>query len=137
MATIDRILETGLYVEDLDRSVAFYRDVLGLEVLGTSPRLVAVHGGAATVLLLMLRGAMTAGAESEGGWLPPHDAEGRQHFAFAVSAAELPVWERQLSDRGVRVESRVRWQRGGTSLYFRDPDGHLLELATPGVWSVY
>jgi catechol 2,3-dioxygenase-like lactoylglutathione lyase family enzyme len=137
MPTIDRILETGLYVEDVDRAVAFYRDVLGLEVVAESPRLAAIHGGASTVLLLMLRGAMSGGGPSAGGWLPPHDAEGRQHFAFAVATEELPAWERHLAARGVAVESRVRWDRGGTSLYFRDPDGHLLELATPGVWSVY
>ena len=137
MPTIQRILETGLYVEDLERSVEFYRDALGLEVVGASPRLAAIHGGAATVLLLMVRGAMTEGGESPGGWLPPHDAEGRQHVAFAIAAADLPSWELRLRDGGVPIESRVRWERGGTSLYFRDPDGHLLELATPGVWSVY
>jgi catechol 2,3-dioxygenase-like lactoylglutathione lyase family enzyme len=32
------------------------------------------------------------------------------------------------------VESRIHWARGGTSLYFRDPDGNSLEVATPGLW---
>jgi catechol 2,3-dioxygenase-like lactoylglutathione lyase family enzyme len=137
MPRIEHILETGLYVADLDRAVAFYRDVLGLEVVVTSPRLAALDGGASTVLLLMLRGAMVDGAETPGGWLPPHDGAGRAHMAFAIASAELAPWEARLAERGVRVESRVRWDRGGTSLYFRDPDGHLIELATPGVWSVY
>ncbi len=35
------------------------------------------------------------------------------------------------------IEGATSWSRGGRSIYFRDPDGHLLELATPGLWSVY
>jgi catechol 2,3-dioxygenase-like lactoylglutathione lyase family enzyme len=34
-------------------------------------------------------------------------------------------------------EGACHEMRGGTSLYFRDPDGHLVELATPGLWSIY
>jgi len=35
------------------------------------------------------------------------------------------------------IEGRTDWSRGGHSIYFRDPDGHLLELATPGLWAIY
>jgi hypothetical protein len=35
------------------------------------------------------------------------------------------------------VESKVVWPLGGHSLYFRDPDNHVVELATPGIWSIY
>ena len=31
----------------------------------------------------------------------------------------------------------MNWERGGQSIYFRDPDGHLVELATPGIWAIY
>jgi catechol 2,3-dioxygenase-like lactoylglutathione lyase family enzyme len=34
----------------------------------------------------------------------------------------------------VAIEGRVDWPRGAKSIYFRDPDGHLLELGTPGLW---
>ena len=37
----------------------------------------------------------------------------------------------------LRSKARTSWSRGGRSIYFRDPDGHLLELATPGLWAVY
>jgi hypothetical protein len=39
--------------------------------------------------------------------------------------------------RGVKIEGVVRWKRGGTSLFFRDLDDHLIELITPGLWSFY
>jgi len=60
-----------------------------------------------------------------------------RHLAFSISAEDLPAWEKLLAEKGVAIESRVCWPRGGTSLYFRDPDNHLVELATPGVWSIY
>ena len=41
------------------------------------------------------------------------------------------------AERGVAIEGATNWSRGGRSIYFRDPDGHLLELATPGLWTVY
>jgi len=69
--------------------------------------------------------------------IPPHDGTGQNHFAFAIPAAELPAWEKQLVEHRVAVEGRVTWPRGGTSIYFRDPDGNLGEFATPGMWSVY
>ena len=34
-------------------------------------------------------------------------------------------------------EKTITWAAGGTSHYFRDPDGHLVELASPGVWAIY
>jgi catechol 2,3-dioxygenase-like lactoylglutathione lyase family enzyme len=71
------------------------------------------------------------------GTIPPHDANGRIHMAFSITAEDLNAWEQRLRDHGVGIESRVRWPRGGSSIYFRDPDGHLLELITPGVWPIY
>lgn len=132
---IDRILETALYVEDLDRAAAFYRGVLGLRVLDTGPRLISIDAGRSTVLLLFRRGATLAPVDTGSGQIPPHDGQGPQHVAFAVDTLE--AWERRLAEHGVEIESRVRWAAGGQSLYFRDPDGHSVELATPGVWATY
>lgn len=137
MPTIDRVLETALYVDDLDRAIAFYRDVLGFRILVPGPRLTAMDAGGSTVLLLFKKGASIEGIEFDGGWLPPHDGDGPTHLAFAIPADQLEPWERRLREKGINVESRIRWDRGGTSLYFRDPDGHSVELATPGVWATY
>jgi catechol 2,3-dioxygenase-like lactoylglutathione lyase family enzyme len=75
--------------------------------------------------------------ELPGGTIPPHGASGQSHLAFAISADDLEAWKTHLAEHDVALESTVTWPRGGTSLYFRDPDGHLLELVTPGIWSIY
>ena len=67
----------------------------------------------------------------------PHDGDGELHLAFAIAATELAKWEAWLAENGIALEEKRVWERGGTSLYFRDPDRHLLEVATPGVWSIY
>jgi catechol 2,3-dioxygenase-like lactoylglutathione lyase family enzyme len=72
-----------------------------------------------------------------GGTIPPHDGSGPLHIAFAISAGELAGWEERLQANDIPIEGRTEWPRGGISIYFRDPDGHLLELATPGLWATY
>lgn len=131
-----RVLETALYVTDLDRARSFYETVVGLEVLFADQRLVAMDAGGATVLLLFLEGASADGGDEEGA-IPGHDASGSIHLAFAVDASTLDGWRAHLKALGVPVESERTWPRGGTSLYVRDPDGHLVELATPGIWKTY
>ena len=131
-----RVLESALYVDDLDRAVTFFRDILGLEPMIEAPgRLVAMNAGGATVLLLFKLGSTTAGLQSPTGWIPPHDGSGPVHLAFAVD--DIAPWESHLATHGVAIESRVTWDRGGTSVYFRDPDGHSIELATRGTWPIW
>ena len=137
MPSIAHILETALYVDDIERAKAFYRDVLGLHVMSEGPRLVTLDAGQSTVLLLFKRGATSEGLRFPGGWIPPHDASGHAHFAFAIGESEYDVWVRHFEAHGVAIESRVTWSGGGRSLYFRDPDGHSVEMATPGVWPTY
>lgn len=137
MPRIQRVLETALYFDDLPRASAFYRDILGAGTLYADDRLVALDAGGGTVLLLFQRGATARGLPLPTGFLPPHDGSGPVHVALAISAAELPAWERHLAASGVDIESRIRWPRGGQSLYFRDPERHSIELATPGVWATY
>ncbi len=134
---LGRVLETALYVDDLDRAAAFYEDVLSLQPMSQDSRFRAYDVGGASVLLLFKRGATLETVELPGGTIPPHDGQGPLHMAFAIGAAELLAWEARLGERGVTIEGRTTWPRGGHSIYFRDPDGHLLELVTPGVWPTY
>jgi catechol 2,3-dioxygenase-like lactoylglutathione lyase family enzyme len=131
------ILETAVYVEDLERSRAFYAALFGLPVMVGDERFCAFDVAGRDVLLLFRKGGTSAPVATPGGVIPAHDGDGRLHLAFAVGREDLDGWEVRLRDQGVEIESRVEWPAGGTSLYFRDPDGHLLELATPGVWGNY
>ena len=134
---ISRQLESSLYVADLDASAAFYQRVFGFEELLREDRMVglAVPGG--SVLLLFRRGGSVEPSPVPGGVIPPHDGSGTLHLCFAIPLAELDAWERHLAALGIAVESRVVQSFGGTSLYFRDPDGHSLEVAVPGLWPTY
>lgn len=131
MPRLDGILETALYVEDVDRSVRFYQSLFGFEIVVSGDRLVALDAGPRQILLLCKKRASLDLP------LTPHDGEGQLHLAFAIPRAELGAWETWLAERQVEVVERKEWPLGGTSLYFRDPDRHLLELATPGVWTSY
>jgi catechol 2,3-dioxygenase-like lactoylglutathione lyase family enzyme len=131
------ILESSLYVADLPRSVQFYQRVMGLEVLIGDQRFCALNVAGRQVLLLFLQGATTEPMALPGGVIPPHDGSGTTHVAFAIGAEELGGWKARLAANGIAIESTVHWPPGGISIYFRDPDGHLLELATPGLWTIY
>jgi catechol 2,3-dioxygenase-like lactoylglutathione lyase family enzyme len=137
MPKIDGVLETALYVDDIDRACGFYDDVMKLRRLFQDERLCAYDASRRSVLLLFRRGAALQTAHLPGGTIPPHDGHGPVHVAFAIAADSLPEWEQHLRDHDVAVEGRTTWPRGGRSVYFRDPDGHLLELATPGLWATY
>lgn len=131
------VLETSLYVEDLARSRGFYAGLFGLPVMVGDERFCAFDVAGRDVLLLFRKGGTPEPVATPGGVIPAHDGQGRLHLAFAVDREELDPWEARLRELGVEVESRVTWKRGGRSIYFRDPDGHLLELATPGLWTNY
>lgn len=135
--SLRRILETALYVEDLPAARAFYVDVLGAAILLDTQRLVALDVAGTSVLLLFQRGATSEPLATPGGVVPPHGASGEQHLAFAIDAGALEEWRRHLAGSGIAIESEVTWPRGGSSLYVRDPDGHSVELVTPGLWATF
>src|SRR5262245_51159989 len=137
MPTLDGVLETALYVDDMARARRFYEDVMALSPIFEDSRLCAYAVGTRSVLLLFQRGAALETVRMPGGTIPPHDGSGPLHIAFAISADELPAWEETLRLHDIPIEGRTDWKRGGHSIYFRDPDGHLLELATPGLWTIY
>lgn len=128
---LNGILETSLYVEDVERSVRFYQALFGFEAVYAGARLTALAVPPHQVLLLFKKRA-SADIPSI-----PHDGDGQLHMAFAIPAEDLQSWAARLAANGVAVLEKTAWERGGHSLYFRDPDQHLIELATPGLWSNY
>src|SRR5258708_35432 len=125
------ILESSLYVADVARSAKFYEKIFGFQVISDfGERGCAMKAGERQVLLLFRKGASLSIAS-------PHDGDGELHLAFAIAAAELESWKAWLESNGIGIEEQRAWELGGQSLYFRDPDRHLLEVATPGVWTIY
>ena len=125
------ILESSLYVSDVPRSIRFYEQTFGFSVIKDfGERGCAMRAGPRHVLLLFKKGA-SRDMQS------PHDGDGELHVAFAISSSDLANWESWLQTRRIALEEKRQWESGGWSLYFRDPDRHLLEVATPGTWSIY
>ena len=128
---VREILETSVYADDLGAAERFYAGVLGMEVIARGPgRHVFFRCGARVFLVF------DAARTLEPGALPPHGARGPGHVAFAVAEAEIEAWRGRLEGAGVEIETDFAWPRGGRSLYFRDPAGNSIELATPGIWRI-
>jgi len=140
MPTVTGVVETALYVDDLERSGRFYEGVFGFRLLMSEDRMRAYSVADKQVLLLFKVGSSTQPSPMHGGIIPPHDGRGTLHMAFSISPDEVEPWKRQLEQKGVALESQVHCGDNsplGDSLYFRDPDGHLIELITPGCWEIY
>lgn len=119
--TTGGILESSLYVTDVVRSAQFYEKIFGFPVISDfGERGCAMKAGDRQVLLLFKKGGSLD-------ILSAHDGDGELHIAFAITLAELASWEAWLEENGIAVEEKHAWELGGHSLYFRNPDRHLLE----------
>ena len=127
--------ETALYTADMGRAADFFGRVLGLATLVATDRLTAFDAGAGGVLLVFPRGGATGDVTTDAGTIPGHDGSGPLHMAFTIAADAYEDWCAHLQHKGVPIRAEMAWPRGGRSLYFDDPDGHVLELATPGLWA--
>jgi catechol 2,3-dioxygenase-like lactoylglutathione lyase family enzyme len=124
-----RILETSLYTDDLEQAESFYTSVLGFELFAKEAGR-HVFFKCRDQMLLIFNPAKTA-RESES---VPHGSQGPGHVAFAVPLVELDRWVDRLRQHGVEIEKDMHWPGGGRSIYFRDPAGNCLELASPLLW---
>lgn len=129
------VLETAIYVEDVGTAAAFYKRILGLAALSADDRFVALNAGPASVLLIFRRGGTLRDIHLTGGVIPAHDGNGPIHFAFGVPRGTMDDWRRHLVANDVAITGEMAWPQGGQSLYFNDPDGYVVELATPGIWA--
>jgi len=131
MPSIKMVLESALYVSDLSRAVAFYRDVLGLPLLDEFDEMRGVAFAVGPSVLLLFRPELTL----NGGSLPSHGARGPGHVAFSVRPEDMPAWRDRLLERGVAIECEHAFGENPASIFFRDPDGNLLEFAVASIWS--
>ena len=125
---ITGILETVLYVADIERAERFYRDVMALKAIGKDPGRHAFFRVGCGVLLLF-RAERTRRSAS----VPPHGAEGEIHVCFTTAPEEFETWKARIREHRIAIEKETEWS-GGRSFYFRDPDGNLLELANADIW---
>lgn len=126
------IIETGIYVDDLDAAEEFYGRILGLPVIQKEPdRHVFFQVGDSDVLLVFLPETTLTGDV-----LPSHGAKGPGHFAMGIEEQSLDQWREHLNSHGITIEQEVEWPRGGKSIYFRDPAKNSVELVTPGLWGL-
>lgn len=130
------ILETVLYVSDLDAAERFYREVLGLDPFSKSPGRQLFYRCGNQVLLLFNPEATSKPPASNALPVPPHGARGPGHVCFRASAEEIDAWRTRLEARGVAIEADFEWPGGGRSIYFRDPSGNCLEFAEPRIWGL-
>ncbi|MFQ5407832.1 MAG: VOC family protein [Anaerolineales bacterium] len=125
------VIETCLYVDDLDAAQTFYEDVLGLPAFSkVGGRHVFLRSDTGVVLLF------NPNATEKGGDVPAHGARGPGHVAFAMRPEDVDAWRQHLRAHGVEIETDHAWPRGGRSLYFRDPAGNSVELVTPDTWGL-
>jgi lactoylglutathione lyase len=111
----------ALHVADVDRSAAFYRDVLRLEQI---PRPAFSFPGA------WFRLGIDQDLHLIGGLDREVDSHNRgNHFALLVD--DFDAWEKYLAENHVRFAPRRVRPDGALQLYVIDPDGHYVELCTP------
>jgi catechol 2,3-dioxygenase-like lactoylglutathione lyase family enzyme len=136
MSDLHGVLETSLYISDLDRAVKFYRDVLGLRLIADKyfegGRGAALQVGAGPSVLLLFRADLTL----QGGMLLAHGTTGAGHVAFRIEASEIAAWRERLRAHGVTIEQEFAFGDNPPSIYFRDPDGNVLELAVKTIWAL-
>ena len=131
------VLETAIYVEDLPRSQAFYERVLGfVEIFRENGRLHALGVSGNQVLLIFAIGRSVTPIDTPGGLIPSHDGRGQLHVAFEIASTQIDSWRAHLQELRIAIESEVSCARGGHSIYFRDPDNHLIELVTRECWGM-
>ena len=135
--TPSAILESALYVDDLEAAAAFYGGVLGLEIITQAEgRHVFFRCGHGVLLIFNAAATEIPPAPEARLPVPPHGSRGPGHLCFAASAEEIDRWRAEFQSQGIAIEADFEWPKGGRSIYFRDPSGNSLEIAEPRIWGL-
>lgn len=108
-------------VKDLDRSEAFYKDLLGLRKLRRNNHMVFMDAHGVSFVLTLSENPIDPNRGDK------HDI----HTAFRVTSAEYDRAKSELAERGVRIfkeEDRPTGTFQGRSAYFHDPDRNVIEI---------
>jgi catechol 2,3-dioxygenase-like lactoylglutathione lyase family enzyme len=130
------VLEAAVYVDDLDKTEAFYAGVVGLDVITRrDPRHIFFACGPTVVLAFVAEETVVPPGDDQLP-VPPHGATGPGHICFSVPGEELDGWAAYLLDKGIDIESDFNWPHGPRSIYVRDPSGNSVEFAEPKLWGL-
>ena len=130
----ERVLESVVYADDLERAEAFYGGILGLaRITKEAGRHVFFRCGSGTVLVFNPLATRTGSFDARLP-VPGHGAEGPGHICFGADAVALDDWRQHLTGAGVAIEADFEWPWGGRSIYVRDPAGNSVEFAEPRIW---
>jgi len=100
--------------------------------------IVPKHGPTEALLTLLMAGTNSSNSQTDG-----ERVSLGHHYALAVNSVEdVEAWERHFEEMNknelkVKVLGEMNWERGGRSLYFEDPDGHVGEVGSRGIWKHY
>jgi catechol 2,3-dioxygenase-like lactoylglutathione lyase family enzyme len=131
------VLETCIYAFDLEAAERFYTEVLGLQLLSRQPgRHVFFRSGSG--VFLVFNPAVTSAEPADSAAIAPprHGTKGPGHVAFRMEESDFDRWRQRLRNHAVPIEAEMEWPRGGHSIYFRDPAGNSIELASPRIWGL-
>ncbi len=144
---LDGILETVLYADDLEAERDFFTSLFGFEVVSYDPdRDVFFRCGRGLLLIFKPDKTSSVQVHVGGSPIPRHGARGPGHMAFLAHDDDLDAWRARIVELGIGIESEIDWpgESGhekpgptpGRSIYFRDPAGNSIEIATHGLWGV-
>ena len=131
--TVQHIDHLVFRVTDLERSIAFYEEVLGCKVVKRRDDLGLIHlrAGSSMVDLVSIDGRLG----QRGGDAPGAGARNVDHLCLRIEPFDEPALIRHLATHDVEPTGQVSNNFGaegnGPSLYIHDPDGNLVELKGP------
>lgn len=128
------ILETALYVTDLEAAAGFYADILGLEEITRVEGRHIFYRCGGGVLLLFNAAETVKPSTNPDMPVPVHGSTGDGHVCFSATAAELDQWREKLTSAGIAIEADFHWPNGARSIYVRDLSGNSIEFAEPKLW---
>ena len=130
--TLRQLDHVVLRVRDLDKSLAFYQDVLGctLDKVQETIGLWQVRAGSSLIDLIPLAGVLG----KIGGAGPSKEGRNLDHFAIQIAPFDDDLIRAHLAAHNVDIADsgrRYGAQGDGPSIYIQDPDGNTVELKGP------
>ena len=128
------ILETALYVDNLQAAALFYGEIMGLQQIIRVPDRHIFYRIGQVILLIFNPLATADGSPNPRLPVPGHGTHGPGHLCFSATLPEITAWRNRLTAAGYPIEADFTWPNGARSIYFRDPAGNSIEISEPRLW---